>query len=129
MQSSIRPTTYGGGYHRPMLTPTTSDQTRGSRLRELRAARKMSQGDVASAIGIKTQGTISDWENDKREPEPENLLKLAELFRVPAESLGFPMPRNFTDEPPLWARDMGAKLDALIAYHRSGGNIDHLEGL
>ncbi len=85
---------------------------------------------MATAIGIKTQGTISDWENDKRDPEPDNLLRLAEFFRVPAESLGYPMPRGTTsDEPPAWAVALDAKVTALLRYHATGdkaGLKEHL---
>ena len=54
----------------------------------------MSQTSLAHAIGIQTQGTISAWENDKQEIEPENLLKLADFFGVPATDLGYVIPNG-----------------------------------
>lgn len=66
MQSSIRFDIYGAAYDRRMSTTKTLGQTIGA----LRAARKITQGKLATAIGIKTQGAISSWENSRARPSP-----------------------------------------------------------
>lgn len=53
----------------------------GTRLREVRKSKKLTQKELAEQIGIK-QNSYSDWETGKNEPSFENLIKLADLFEV-----------------------------------------------
>ncbi len=55
-------------------------------LKELRAAKKMSQQDVANYLGI-TRQAYSNYENGNRDPDNETLLKLAEFFDVTVDTL------------------------------------------
>ncbi len=55
-------------------------------LKELRAAKKVSQQDVANYLGI-TRQAYSNYENGNRDPDNETLLKLAEFFDVTVDTL------------------------------------------
>lgn len=57
-----------------------------NRLRELRKELKKSQLDIAELLGISRQA-YSNYELNLREPDFANLMKLAEIFRVPADFL------------------------------------------
>lgn len=53
----------------------------GTRLREVRKSKKLTQQEVADFIGNKCN-TISDWETGKNEPSLEKLIVLADFFEV-----------------------------------------------
>jgi len=53
----------------------------GKRLKEVRLACKYKQGEVAEFLGI-TQTAMSDYENEKRNPPRETIVKLAEFYDV-----------------------------------------------
>lgn len=90
-------------YH---LTMAANSKTRGALLRELRDQRGVSQTELAHAIGIKTQGTISAWENDKQEIDADNLLRLAEYLRVDPVVLGYVVPHVVNiDDMRAWLAD------------------------
>ena len=46
----------------------------GQKLKEKRAAAKLSQEDLAKAVGVSRQ-TVSSWENNRSYPFPEKLAK------------------------------------------------------
>lgn len=48
---------------------------------QLRKAQKMSQEELAAALGVSRQA-ISKWENGQSNPDTENLIRLAEIFQV-----------------------------------------------
>ena len=50
-------------------------------IRALRLARKMSQVELARALGV-TKQSISNWENDNIQPSVEMLVRLAAVFSV-----------------------------------------------
>ena len=56
------------------------------RLKELRAAKGMTQADLANYLGI-TQQAIAKWERDKAEPDIETLNKIADYFHVTTDEL------------------------------------------
>lgn len=95
----MRITTCTSSYHSAMQ----STDTRGAILRDLRKRKGVSQTELAHAIGIKTQGTISAWENDKQEIDPAHLLQLARYLSVDPETLGYVVPRTLDgDEVRAW---------------------------
>ena len=51
------------------------------RLKELRLQHGLTQAQLGEKVGVK-QNTFTNWENGKREPNFEILLKLADLFEV-----------------------------------------------
>ena len=55
-------------------------------LRELRKERKLTQDDLAKALGVSRQ-TITAIENDKYNPTLELALKLARFIDIPVEKL------------------------------------------
>lgn len=56
------------------------------RIYTLRTARKMSQGDLAEALGISRQ-SISKWETGTAVPEIDNLVRLSEIFGITLDEL------------------------------------------
>lgn len=51
------------------------------RLKELRLKKGLTQTELGEKVGVK-QNTFTNWENGKREPSFENLVKLADFFGV-----------------------------------------------
>lgn len=50
-------------------------------VKELRKRAGLGQKEVAAMIGV-AQPTVSDWENQKKDPSGERLEKLSEIFGV-----------------------------------------------
>lgn len=57
-----------------------------TQLRELRAEKALTQGQLAAVLGI-TQDSISLWEKGKRVPDTQYIIKLADFFEVSADYL------------------------------------------
>ena len=57
-----------------------------NKLKELREERKLYQAEIATLLGI-SQGTYSNWENGKTEPDIKNLNKLADFYNVTVDYL------------------------------------------
>ncbi len=55
-------------------------------LRELRAARKWSQGEMAEELGVSRQ-TINALETEKYDPSLPLAFKIARLFKRPIEEI------------------------------------------
>ena len=68
-----------------------------NRIKEARLAAGLSQKEVAYALGL-AGASVSNWENGKTQPTPENLILLADLYRV---SVDYLMGRDdvATDQP------------------------------
>lgn len=56
------------------------------RIKELRNSRKMTQVELAKALGL-TKQCISNWENDNVLPSVDMLCKLADFFSVTTDYL------------------------------------------
>lgn len=56
------------------------------RIKELRNSRKMTQVELAKALGL-TKQCISNWENDNVLPSIDMLCKLADFFSVTTDYL------------------------------------------
>ncbi|MEZ0607879.1 helix-turn-helix domain-containing protein [Fibrella sp. WM1] len=52
----------------------------GERLKAQRIAKKLSQDDVAKAMGKQHRTTISNWEKGKQQPSLSEIRRLAELL-------------------------------------------------
>jgi transcriptional regulator with XRE-family HTH domain len=61
--------------------PTPGEIRMARLLKELRAEHDMSQGDLASAMGVH-QSRISKWEMETGDMGPQHLLRLSEVFKV-----------------------------------------------
>ena len=55
-------------------------------LAEARAAKRMSQKELADLLGVKNS-TISMYESGDRDPSTKNFKKMAEILEVPMEQL------------------------------------------
>ena len=51
------------------------------KIKELRKAKRVSQVEMASALGL-TKQCVSNWENDNIQPSIEMLVKIADYFGV-----------------------------------------------
>ena len=60
-----------------------------NRLRELRAARRWSQADLADRLDVSRQ-TVNSIETGRYEPSLPLAFKIADVFDAPIESLFFP---------------------------------------
>lgn len=58
----------------------------GSKLKELRAAKKMSQKDLANHLNVTPQ-TISKWELNKSYPDLDTLVKISQYFQVSTDEI------------------------------------------
>ena len=57
-----------------------------NRLRQMRAAKEWSQGDLAEKLGVSRQ-TINAIETEKYDPSLPLAFKLARLFKMPIEEI------------------------------------------
>ena len=57
-----------------------------NQLRELRAARAWSQGDLADRLGVSRQ-TVNAIETEKYDPSLPLAFKVARLFKLPIEQI------------------------------------------
>ena len=60
--------------------------TLGETIARLRAERRMSQGDLADALGVSRQ-SVSKWETNGAVPDLDKLVRLSELFGVTLDEL------------------------------------------
>lgn len=81
----------------------------GSRLKEARKAKKLTQSEVASKLGI-DDTTISKYENDKSEPDNETLKKLSALYECSIDHL-MGKPKQSVDEEKHPAVELSEYLD------------------
>ena len=88
----------------------------GTTISRLRAEKKLSQGDLADALGVSRQ-SISKWETDASVPELDKLIKLSQLFGVTLDKLVTEEtpPEQLPASPPPPPRQMpGRKIAAII---------------
>ena len=62
--------------------------TTGTRIRDLRTAAKMTQSELAARLGI-SPSAVGMYEQGRRQPDPEIVLKLCRLFDTTADWLLF----------------------------------------
>lgn len=55
-------------------------------IKALRLKSNLSQSELANKIGVE-QNTVSQWENEKRKPSLENVVKLSNLFNCTVDEL------------------------------------------
>ena len=95
----------------------------GDRLREMREAKKLSQGDVEKRTGL-LRCYISRVENGHTVPAVETLEKLARAFEVPLYQLFYE-----GDEPPKLPDLLKRKSSNEIAWGDSGKDARYLSKL
>lgn len=74
----------------------------GERITELRKQQNLSQGQLASSLGISRQA-VSKWENDQANPDVANLIQLADLLDTDVEYLATGR-RTYGRRPPVVIR-------------------------
>ena len=74
------------------------------KLQELRLARGMTQAEVAEKLGI-SKSAIGMYEQGRREPDLETVIKLAEFFSVSVEEM-------------LGLREAGKPIELMTALRR-----------
>ena len=92
------------------------------KLIELRKEKKLTQSDLAEVLGISRQA-YSNYENGKRQPDNETMLKLAEHFNV---SVDYLLGRD--DEPTSVPRRKGVRIPVL-GYVPAGLPIEAIEDI
>ena len=60
--------------------------TLGEKLQKLRKARRLTQEELATQIGVSRQ-SLSKWESDSALPDTANIITLADLFGVSTDYL------------------------------------------
>jgi transcriptional regulator with XRE-family HTH domain len=73
--------------------------TPGTRIKELRAAALMTQKALAQKLGI-SPSAVGMYEQGRRQPDPETVLKLCRLFETTADWLLFGAGGRRGEEPP-----------------------------
>lgn len=79
----------------------------GSRLREAREARGLTQGMLAELLGQKNASLISGYENDRMSPQPDTFEAIARTLNLP-EGFFLCSGRPVVDEVPVFYRSMSA---------------------
>lgn len=82
----------------PMSTPDPIDVQVGARLRALRKMRKLSQSDLASALGLSFQ-QVQKYENGTNRISASKLWQAAELLGVQVVDLFGEAPADGTERP------------------------------
>lgn len=97
-------------------------ETLGSRLREAREAKNLTQDDVAAHFGIK-RVSVTQWESDTTRPSLARVSGLAELLDIPEQWLIKLLqgPRNAGDAPSPRTRQ-GVRTSAVPASQLVGAN-------
>ena len=58
-----------------------------NRLRKLREERGLTQKELAQALGLSSKSTITNYEQNDRDPDYETLIKIANYFEVSIDYL------------------------------------------
>ncbi len=61
--------------------------TLGSRIRESREKKNMSQSDLAESVGSRSKAVVSQWEGDVSRPDVDRLVAIARTLEVPVAYL------------------------------------------
>lgn len=86
-------------------------------VKELREMAGIQQKELAMAIGV-TQPTVSDWENNKKDPKDERLEKLASYFNVSKRVIRGLDPIPGASQPPLMDEEYKELLELREAIRR-----------
>lgn len=88
--------------------------TLGDRLRELRTEKDLEQKELANILQVH-KGTISNWENNKRNPDNEMLTKISNFFDVSIDYLlGKTNNRNEINIDPIYGEKLKEILECFI---------------
>lgn len=83
----------------------------GERIKELRKAQGISQGQIAQALDVSRQA-VSKWENDLASPDTLKLIQLAELLKTEVEYLAIGRKSVYKEAPIVL--NMVQKVDKVV---------------
>ena len=86
----------------------------GDRIRKLRTEKELEQKELAQILQVH-KGTVSNWENNKRIPDSEMLIKIANYFSVTTDYLlGNTNNRNEINIDPIYRKKLKEILECFI---------------
>ena len=86
----------------------------GDRIRKLRTEKELEQKELAQILQVH-KGTVSNWENNKRIPDNEMLIKIANYFAVTTDYLlGNTNNRNEINIDPIYRKKLKEILECFI---------------
>ena len=86
----------------------------GDRIRKLRTEKELEQKELAQIVQVH-KGTVSNWENNKRIPDSEMLIKIANYFSVTTDYLlGNTNNRNEINIDPIYRKKLKEILECFI---------------
>lgn len=89
----------------------------GTRIKSLRNARKMTQAEFASRLGV-TKSAVSSYENGTRLPSYDVLIKIARIFRVSTDNLLGYSSKSVIDVTGLTQKQINTIQDVVTTYQR-----------
>ena len=89
----------------------------GTRIKDLRKARKMTQAEFASRLGV-TKSAVSSYENGTRLPSYDVLIKIARIFRVSTDNLLGYSSKSVIDVTGLTQKQINTIQDVVTTYQR-----------
>ena len=99
----------------------------GSNIKAFREERKLTQEQVAEALGISFQA-VSSWERDEYNPDTDKLIRLAEVLGVSVSALVEEKQRFFKTKETIydWVKDPAKKLrneNQMLWLYRGGNGV------
>lgn len=89
----------------------------GTRIKDLRNARRMTQAKFAERINV-TKSTVSAYENGTRFPSYDVLIRIARLFKVSTDNLLGYSEKSVVDVTGLTRKQINVIQDVVITYKR-----------
>ncbi|MBE5055956.1 helix-turn-helix transcriptional regulator [Pseudoflavonifractor sp. DSM 107456] len=89
----------------------------GTRIKDLRNARRMTQAEFAERINV-TKSTVSAYENGTRFPSYDVLIRIARLFKVSTDNLLGYSEKSVVDVTGLTRKQINVIQDVVITYKR-----------
>lgn len=83
-------------------------------LKELRAAHKITQFQLANIVGV-SQQAVAKWEKDKSDPDNAILLKIAKYFNV---SIDYLFDSSFKQNKEVGLSELAINIENLPQQHR-----------
>lgn len=87
----------------------------GERITQLRKEQKMSQGQLADALGV-TRQAVSKWENDQSSPDTLKLIQLSDVLNAEVEYLATGRKPVYEEAPIIL--NMVKKVDKVVEVEK-----------
>ena len=89
----------------------------GTRIKELRNTKKMTQAEFAERLGV-TKSAVSSYENGSRLPSYDILIKIARIFKVSTDNLLGYSTKSTIDVTGLTQKQINTIQDVVTIYKR-----------